>query len=221
MYCTRCGGQNTDGSRYCTVCGASLSGESGGGQTGTSPGPGYGAGFAPPYQAAAPGKRLRRVMSEKKIAGVCAGFARILRYGRDSGAADLGRFGAAAARARSDHLHRRVGHLAERLSSLGRGQYGCPGNSRRGCCRSCGRGATERSMRGGSRRLILRGLAVALAFGRIRHPYIVLHAHGSHRDLAIRVTTPLCCMTLVLPSMVATPFGYRDLEVIGAEFRFR
>jgi phage shock protein C len=73
MYCTRCGGQNTDGSRYCTVCGASLvNGE----QTGAAPGSGYGAGSAaPPYQSAAPGKRLRRVMSEKKIAGVCAGFA--------------------------------------------------------------------------------------------------------------------------------------------------
>jgi phage shock protein C len=54
-----------------------LSGESSGGQAGTAPGTGYsGAGSAaPPYQAAAPGKRLRRVMSEKKIAGVCAGFA--------------------------------------------------------------------------------------------------------------------------------------------------
>src|ERR1700679_1072993 len=72
MYCTRCGGQNTDGSLYCTVCGASLSGD----QTGTAPGSGYGAGSAaPPYQAAAPGKRLRRVMAQKKIAGVCAGFA--------------------------------------------------------------------------------------------------------------------------------------------------
>ena len=70
MYCTRCGGQNTDGSRYCTVCGASLVN----GAPGESPG--YGAGSAaPPYQAAAPGKRLRRVMAEKKIAGVCAGFA--------------------------------------------------------------------------------------------------------------------------------------------------
>jgi phage shock protein C len=67
MYCTRCGGQNTDGSRYCTVCGASLSGD----PAGTAPG----AGYAPAYPAAAPGKRLRRVMAEKKIAGVCAGFA--------------------------------------------------------------------------------------------------------------------------------------------------
>lgn len=64
MYCTSCGAQNTDGSRYCTACGASTAG-----------------GAAPPPNlltypgTSAPPRRLRRVMSEKKIAGVCAGFA--------------------------------------------------------------------------------------------------------------------------------------------------
>ena len=53
-----------------------MSGESSGGQAGAAPGSGYGTGSAAPaYQTAAPGKRLRRVMAEKKIAGVCAGFA--------------------------------------------------------------------------------------------------------------------------------------------------
>jgi|SRR5580700_10486044 phage shock protein C len=70
MYCTRCGAQNTDGSKYCTVCGASLAT---GDASSTS---GYSAsGTASPYQTAAPARRLRRVIAEKKIAGVCAGFA--------------------------------------------------------------------------------------------------------------------------------------------------
>ena len=60
MYCTRCGTQNTDSARYCTSCGAS-----------TAPD----APAASAYAAAAPPKKLRRVIAEKKIAGVCAGFA--------------------------------------------------------------------------------------------------------------------------------------------------
>ena len=64
MYCTKCGTQNSDGSRYCTSCGASTAIESSPGYTASS-----GA------TAAAPPRRLRRIMSEKKIAGVCAGFA--------------------------------------------------------------------------------------------------------------------------------------------------
>jgi phage shock protein C len=69
MYCTKCGAQNTDGSRFCTGCGASTSMEPDAAQqTGT----GYSASGA---YASAPPRRLRRVMSEKKIAGVCAGFA--------------------------------------------------------------------------------------------------------------------------------------------------
>ncbi len=72
MYCTRCGAQNTDGSRYCTTCGASM-------VAGDAPGaPPPGAGYTGASQYAtssAPPKRLRRVMADKKIAGVCAGFA--------------------------------------------------------------------------------------------------------------------------------------------------
>ncbi len=71
MYCTRCGAQNTDGSRFCTACGASLSGE--GGSAGSNmPASSLVSGAA---YSAAPPKRLKRVMAEKKIAGVCAGFA--------------------------------------------------------------------------------------------------------------------------------------------------
>ena len=71
MYCTRCGAQNTDGSRFCTSCGASTAIGAAPADTG-GPGAGYPANAA---YAAAPPKRLRRVMAEKKIAGVCAGFA--------------------------------------------------------------------------------------------------------------------------------------------------
>ena len=76
MYCTRCGGQNTEGSHYCTVCGASMSSgaapDSGGP---TASGYSTAGGTASSFQAAATGRRLRRVIADKKIAGVCAGFA--------------------------------------------------------------------------------------------------------------------------------------------------
>lgn len=80
MYCTRCGAQNTDGSRYCTGCGDSLA--VAGVDAGVPAASGYtaagSASFAPSSgsASAAPGRRLRRVMANKKIAGVCAGFAR-------------------------------------------------------------------------------------------------------------------------------------------------
>jgi phage shock protein C len=57
MYCTACGRELQEGSKYCSQCGASV---------GPQP--------APP----ATRDRLVRVRSEKKIAGVCAGFARYL-----------------------------------------------------------------------------------------------------------------------------------------------
>ncbi len=63
MYCTKCGAQNSDGTRFCTACGAS-----------TEPAAEYGA-LPGGATTSAPGKRLRRVMADKKIAGVCAGFA--------------------------------------------------------------------------------------------------------------------------------------------------
>jgi phage shock protein C len=43
--------------------------------TGPEPAPGIPAGSTAPPYSQAPVRRLRRVMSEKKIAGVCAGFA--------------------------------------------------------------------------------------------------------------------------------------------------
>jgi phage shock protein C len=77
MYCTRCGAQNTDGASFCTACGASLLSQTAGApQAGVPPGAaGFaGSGAAPPYSAVPP-RRLKRVMAQKKIAGVCAGFA--------------------------------------------------------------------------------------------------------------------------------------------------
>lgn len=59
MYCTQCGAQLDDNARFCTACGRSTVAVE------TS-----GAEYAPPLP-----RRLRRIMAEKKIAGVCAGFA--------------------------------------------------------------------------------------------------------------------------------------------------
>lgn len=59
MFCTQCGTQLADTARYCTACGKPTSSSASG-----------------PTAAAAPAPRkLRRIISEKKIAGVCAGFA--------------------------------------------------------------------------------------------------------------------------------------------------
>lgn len=56
MFCTRCGTQLDNAARYCTTCGQPT---------------------VPAAQAApsAPAKKLRRIVAQKKIAGVCAGFA--------------------------------------------------------------------------------------------------------------------------------------------------
>jgi len=68
MFCTRCGAQNTDNARFCTSCGAST--EPGGAADAGAQGYPGGAAFS-----AAPRKRLQRVMTDKKVAGVCSGFA--------------------------------------------------------------------------------------------------------------------------------------------------
>src|SRR5579863_261893 len=60
MFCTQCGAQIADSARFCTSCGKPV-----GGSAGTGTDTGY----------AAPQRRLRRIVSQKKIAGVCAGFA--------------------------------------------------------------------------------------------------------------------------------------------------
>jgi phage shock protein C len=61
MFCTQCGAQLADSARFCTSCGK---------PAGKSSTRAESSGFA----AAAP-KKLRRIVSRKKIAGVCAGFA--------------------------------------------------------------------------------------------------------------------------------------------------
>jgi len=55
MFCTRCGNELREQDRFCSVCGAA-----------SAPG------FIPSHAEA----RLSRPMSEAKVAGVCAGFAR-------------------------------------------------------------------------------------------------------------------------------------------------
>jgi phage shock protein C len=67
MYCTACGTQLADGSKFCLNCGQS-----------TAPGAGPTAGpGAPPRPA-----RLTRSVTDKKIAGVCGGVAQY--FGVDS-----------------------------------------------------------------------------------------------------------------------------------------
>jgi phage shock protein C len=61
MYCTQCGTQLADTARFCTACGKAT---------------GFAPAAAPPVESVGPApRRLRRIISEKKIAGVCAGFA--------------------------------------------------------------------------------------------------------------------------------------------------
>ena len=57
MYCTRCGNLMDDNARYCPACGKPVGAD--------EPAPGY----------LGPTRRLHRIRSQKKIAGVCAGFA--------------------------------------------------------------------------------------------------------------------------------------------------
>ncbi len=62
MFCTNCGQQLTESDVFCAKCGKPA-----GVQSATVP---------PPAAHAHPPRRLARLMSEKKIAGVCAGVAR-------------------------------------------------------------------------------------------------------------------------------------------------
>lgn len=61
MFCTQCGTQLADSARFCTSCGKPV------GQPSERP-------ASSEFAATSP-KRLRRIVSQKKIAGVCAGFA--------------------------------------------------------------------------------------------------------------------------------------------------
>lgn len=69
MFCTQCGTKLDDTARFCISCGKSTREE--------PPAPAY---SAPPHYAytataSAPPRRLRKIVAEKKIAGVCAGYA--------------------------------------------------------------------------------------------------------------------------------------------------
>ena len=57
MFCTRCGTELRETDRFCSQCGANI---------------------AAPHAYPQPARRLARAMYDKKIAGVCAGFAHYL-----------------------------------------------------------------------------------------------------------------------------------------------
>jgi phage shock protein C len=67
MYCTQCGAHLDDSARYCISCGKPTGSDSST-QADSAPEPGAASATASP-------RRLRRILAEKKIAGVCAGFA--------------------------------------------------------------------------------------------------------------------------------------------------
>ena len=74
MYCTQCGTRLDDAARFCTSCGSPtrIAPQGASVPTGSS---GFTGSTAPGAGTAAPVRKLRRVMAQKKIAGVCAGFA--------------------------------------------------------------------------------------------------------------------------------------------------
>src|ERR1700676_4924326 len=67
MFCTQCGNELKEIDRFCARCGKPV-----GTIPGALPPPPVGAQAACSYP---PPRPLRRIMSQKKIAGVCAGFA--------------------------------------------------------------------------------------------------------------------------------------------------
>ena len=73
MFCTQCGTQIDNSSRFCSNCGKPTSPDVAPAHDFAVPPPPLP--FAEPPAAAYETKKLRRIMSEKKIAGVCAGYA--------------------------------------------------------------------------------------------------------------------------------------------------
>lgn len=69
MYCTRCGTKLGENARFCTGCGARVGSIPEGNTAAETP---LAADCGP---VPAPARRLCRVVSRKKLAGVCAGFA--------------------------------------------------------------------------------------------------------------------------------------------------
>jgi phage shock protein C len=63
MYCTQCGAQLKENDRFCAICGKAVDA------------PAAAHVEAPPPPPQVPYRPLRRIMRDKKIAGVCAGFA--------------------------------------------------------------------------------------------------------------------------------------------------
>ena len=99
MFCTKCGSELREQDRFCSACGAATA-------RGAAPRP------REPANA-----RLSRPMSEAKIAGVCAGFARYFGVGRDAGASSVGGAdGVSHAVLRPGVVHRRLDRDAERSS---------------------------------------------------------------------------------------------------------
>jgi len=82
MFCTQCGTKLDEGARFCTACGKPTA-HPPVEDTFTAQEPRYdqappGAenpGWSGAQESAAPRRRLRRIRANKKIAGVCAGFA--------------------------------------------------------------------------------------------------------------------------------------------------
>lgn len=69
MFCTQCGTKLDENAKFCISCGK---------PTGEEPPPAYSqAAYSAPYEpvAAVPGRKLRRIRAQKKVSGVCAGFA--------------------------------------------------------------------------------------------------------------------------------------------------
>jgi phage shock protein C len=71
MFCTQCGAQLADSARFCTSCGK----PTGGGQPAAESSTRATTSLSTTAPSTTAPRKLRRIVSRKKIAGVCAGFA--------------------------------------------------------------------------------------------------------------------------------------------------